>query len=123
MNIEELHKKTPEELNKELLDLRKEQFNLRMQRGVGQLARVHQFKVNRKNIARVKTILNEKEQTEKADFKKPGAEKSIEHKKKVAVKKTTTAKNKVAVKKTTTAKKKVAVKKTTTAKKKTSTEK
>ena len=60
MKTEELRKKTTEELNKELLDLRKEQFNLRMQRGVGQATRVHQFKLNRKNIARVKTIMNEK---------------------------------------------------------------
>ena len=99
MNTEELHKKTPEELNKELLDLRKEQFNLRMQRGVGQLARVHQFKVNRKNIARVKTILNEKKQPEKAGPKKPEAEKSIGHEKKVVAKKKTIAKKKTSTKK------------------------
>ena len=60
MTIEELRSKTNEELSKELLDLRKEQFNLRMQLGVGQVTRVHQFKVNRKNIARVKTIMNER---------------------------------------------------------------
>ena len=65
MKIEELRNKTTEELNKELLDLRKEQFNLRMQRGVGQATRVHQFKLNRKNIARVKTIMNEKKSAEK----------------------------------------------------------
>ncbi len=65
MKIEELRKKTSEELNNELLDLRKEQFNLRMQRGVGQATRVHQFKLNRKNIARVKTIMNEKKSAEK----------------------------------------------------------
>ena len=64
MKIEELRKKTSEELTKELLDLRKEQFNLRMQRGVGQATRVHQFKLNRKNIARVKTIMNEKKLAE-----------------------------------------------------------
>ena len=56
----ELQNKTHEELNKELLDLRKEQFNLRMQMGTGQMARVHQFKINRKNIARVKTLMNQK---------------------------------------------------------------
>ncbi len=65
MKAEELRKKTTEELAKELLDLRKEQFNLRMQRGVGQATRVHQFKLNRKNIARVKTVINEKKLTEK----------------------------------------------------------
>ena len=56
----ELQNKTHEELNKELLDLRKEQFNLRMQMGTGQMTRVHQFKINRKNIARVKTLMNQK---------------------------------------------------------------
>lgn len=60
MSKEELRSKTCEELSTELLDLRKEQFNLRMQLGVGQMTRVHQFKVNKKNIARVKTIMNEK---------------------------------------------------------------
>ena len=56
----ELQNKNYEELNQELLELRKEQFNLRMQMGTGQLTRVHQFKVNRKNIARVKTLMNQK---------------------------------------------------------------
>ena len=57
---EDLKNKTHEELSKELLDLRKEQFNLRMQLATGQMTRVHQFKVNRKNIARVKTLINQK---------------------------------------------------------------
>ena len=60
MTTEELRSKTIEELNQELLDLRKEQFNLRMQSGVGQMTRVHQFKVNKRSIARVKTIMNER---------------------------------------------------------------
>ena len=60
MKTEELRDKSVKELNEELLELRKEQFNLRMQKGVGQATRVHQFKLNRKNIARVKTVMNEK---------------------------------------------------------------
>ena len=60
MNVEDLRSKSLRELNDELLELRKEQFNLRMQKGVGQATRVHQFKLNRKNIARVKTVMNEK---------------------------------------------------------------
>ena len=60
MKAKDLREKTVSELKDELIELRKEQFNLRMQRGVGQAARVHQFKLNRKNIARVKTIMNEK---------------------------------------------------------------
>ncbi len=60
MKVEELRNKSVKELGSELLELRKEQFNLRMQKGVGQATRVHQFKANKKNIARVKTIINEK---------------------------------------------------------------
>ncbi len=48
-----------EELKKELLDLRREQFNLRMQRGTGQLANPARFKVVRRQIARIKTRMNE----------------------------------------------------------------
>lgn len=64
MNAEELRSKSIKELNDELLELRKEQFNLRMQKGVGQATRVHQFKLNKKNIARVKTVMNEKTKQE-----------------------------------------------------------
>ena len=60
MKVEELRNKSVKELGSELLELRKEQFNLRMQKGVGQASRVHLFKINKKNIARVKTIMNEK---------------------------------------------------------------
>lgn len=60
MDTTELRKKNFTELEKELLDLRREQFNLRMQRAVGQASHAHQFKLNRRNIARVKTIMNEK---------------------------------------------------------------
>ncbi len=60
MKVEELRSKSVKELGSELLELRKEQFNLRMQKGVGQATRVHQFKLNKKDIARVKTIMNEK---------------------------------------------------------------
>jgi large subunit ribosomal protein L29 len=47
------------ELRSELLELRKEQFNLRMQRGTGQLANPSRFKTVRREIARVKTRINE----------------------------------------------------------------
>ena len=47
------------ELEAELLELRKEQFNLRMQRGTGQLTNPARFKIVRRQIARVKTRLNE----------------------------------------------------------------
>ncbi len=60
MKANDLREKTVEELNTELLSLAREKFNLRMQKGTGQLARPHQMKEVRRNIARVKTILNEK---------------------------------------------------------------
>jgi large subunit ribosomal protein L29 len=60
MKATELREKTVQELNELLLELRKEQFNLRMQDGTGQLTQVHQFGVARGDIARIKTVLNEK---------------------------------------------------------------
>ena len=47
------------ELEAELLELRKEQFNLRMQRGTGQLANPSRFKSVRRDIARIKTRMTE----------------------------------------------------------------
>ena len=60
MNESDLREKSADELNKELVELLREQFSLRMQNGTGQLSRPHQVKVVRRNIARIKTILNEK---------------------------------------------------------------
>jgi len=59
MNAEDLRNKSVEELTTELLDLRREQFNLRMQRSTGQLARPHEYGRVKKDIARVKTIMVE----------------------------------------------------------------
>ena len=60
MAIKELTTKTAEELNKHLLDLRKEQFNLRMQKGTGQLNQPHQLRRVRRDIARTKFVLGAK---------------------------------------------------------------
>jgi len=60
MKAAELRNKSVEDLNKELMELMREQFNLRMQRGTGQLARPHQMRQVRRSIARVKTLLREK---------------------------------------------------------------
>jgi len=60
MKANDLRDKSVEDLNKELLELTREKFNLRMQQGTGQLTQPHQIKAARRNIARVKTILNEK---------------------------------------------------------------
>jgi len=61
MKTNEFKKMTVDELKKELNSLLHEQFNLRMQKGTGQLNRPHLLTSVRKNIARVKTILREKE--------------------------------------------------------------
>ena len=60
MKATELREKTAQELQDELLALRKEQFNLRMQKAGGQLSKTSQLKGVRRNIARVKTVLDEK---------------------------------------------------------------
>lgn len=59
MNANELRNKSTAELREELTGLLREQFNLRMQNATGQLSRPHQFKRVRKDIARIKTVLNE----------------------------------------------------------------
>jgi large subunit ribosomal protein L29 len=59
MKASELRTKNKEELNSTLIQLAKEQFNLRMQKGVGQLAKSSQVKQVRRDIARVNTILAE----------------------------------------------------------------
>ncbi len=59
MNAEELRKKSVDELNEELVALRREQFNLRMQQATGELNNHTEHGRVRKNIARVKTVLNE----------------------------------------------------------------
>ena len=61
MNAAELRDKQTEELFEELLKLRKEQFGLRMQDASGQLGQYHLLKQVKKGIARVKTIIVEKQ--------------------------------------------------------------
>jgi large subunit ribosomal protein L29 len=59
MKASELRQKSKEELNTLLLDLSRTRFNLRMQKGTGQLSKPHQVKDVRRDIARVQTVLNE----------------------------------------------------------------
>ena len=59
MKAKELRGKSVAELQQSLNDLLKEQFNLRMQKGTGQLTRPSQVKVVRRDIARIKTVMNE----------------------------------------------------------------
>ena len=56
-----IRKKTDKELREEIVALRKEQFALRMQRATGQQPKPDQFGAARRNIARVKTALRQKQ--------------------------------------------------------------
>jgi large subunit ribosomal protein L29 len=60
MKANELKEKSVEELNAELLNLLRKQFELRMQLNTNQLAQPHLVKEVRRDIARVKTVLNQK---------------------------------------------------------------
>ncbi|WP_341675965.1 50S ribosomal protein L29 [Niveibacterium sp. SC-1] len=60
MKASELRSKEPAELNKELLDLLKAQFSLRMQLATQQLSNTSQLGKVRRDIARVRTVLQEK---------------------------------------------------------------
>ncbi|MEM9970359.1 MAG: 50S ribosomal protein L29 [Pseudomonadota bacterium] len=60
MDAKELRGKTPDELRDQLEALRKEAFNLRFQAATGQLENTGRVRVVRRDVARVKTILNEK---------------------------------------------------------------
>ena len=54
--IADVHAKTADELKTMLLDLRKEQFNLRFQRATGQLENTSRVRTVRRDIARIKTV-------------------------------------------------------------------
>ncbi len=60
MKATEIREKSVEEMAQELDALHKEQFNLRMQHATGQLTRSSELKRVRRDIARIKTVLNEK---------------------------------------------------------------
>jgi large subunit ribosomal protein L29 len=65
MSAKDLRTKSAAELQKELLDLRREQFNLRMARATGQTAKPDQFSKVRRNIARLKTVQGEQRRAAK----------------------------------------------------------
>ncbi|MEY3807326.1 MAG: ribosomal protein [Pseudomonadota bacterium] len=59
MKASELRQKSKDELVSMLLDFSREQFNLKMQKGTGQLSKPDQVKKVRRDVARIHTILNE----------------------------------------------------------------
>ncbi|BBA34656.1 50S ribosomal protein L29 [Methylocaldum marinum] len=60
MKVSELRTKNEGELKELLLELHRERFNLRMQKATGQLTKSDQLRGNRRDIARVNTVLTEK---------------------------------------------------------------
>ena len=64
MKASDLRNRSVNELQQQLLELRKEQFNLRVQAATLQMPRTHQFKQLRGDIARIKTVLTEKQAAE-----------------------------------------------------------
>jgi large subunit ribosomal protein L29 len=81
MNASELKAKSVDELQTELLELRKELFNLRMQRATAQTEQSHSLKNVRRDIARVKTVLNQmasSNEKSKSDVEKVSDAKTVE---------------------------------------------
>ncbi|MBS8226841.1 50S ribosomal protein L29 [Vannielia litorea] len=64
MNAQELRDKTPDQLRDQLVDLKKEAFNLRFQQAGGSIENTARMRTVRRDVARVKTILNEKAKAE-----------------------------------------------------------
>lgn len=60
MNIQEMRNLDPKKLEEEILEMRREMFNLQIQRSTGQLSQTHRLRDVKKRIARAKTILTEK---------------------------------------------------------------
>jgi large subunit ribosomal protein L29 len=60
MNAQELKTKTPDQLRDSLVALKKEAFNLRFQQATGQLENTSRMRAVRRDVARIKTVLNQK---------------------------------------------------------------
>ncbi|MBP5436063.1 50S ribosomal protein L29 [bacterium] len=60
MKISELRAKTVAELEEQLINAKEEQFNLRMQRSMGQLENPSRIRTVRRDIAKIKTLITEK---------------------------------------------------------------
>jgi large subunit ribosomal protein L29 len=61
MKIDEVRGLTPDQLSETLINLKKEQFNLRFQKATGQIEKTHRVDQVRKDIARIKTVLRGKQ--------------------------------------------------------------
>jgi large subunit ribosomal protein L29 len=67
MNVTDLRSKSSDELNEELINLRREQFNVRMQQATGESTKPHEHSRVRKDIARVKTVMAEQKNAATAE--------------------------------------------------------
>jgi len=63
MKASEVRSKSPDQLREQLLQLKKEQFNLRFQKATGQLENTSRVRAVRRDIARLKTVLGERAAT------------------------------------------------------------
>jgi large subunit ribosomal protein L29 len=61
MKIDDIRGQTPDQLAEQLVNLKKEQFNLRFQKATGQVEKTHRVGEVRKDIARIRTILRGKQ--------------------------------------------------------------
>jgi large subunit ribosomal protein L29 len=61
MKIDDIRGMTPDQLSEQLVNLKKEQFNLRFQKATGQIEKTHRVDQVRKDIARIKTVLRGKQ--------------------------------------------------------------
>jgi len=66
MNVQEMRSKTATELQQEVIALRKEQLNLRLQNATGQLANPAAFKRVRREISQLKTVMSEQQRGSQA---------------------------------------------------------
>jgi len=71
-SAQEYRNMSEKDLNAELLNLRREQFNLRMQMGSGNTPKIHRFSIVRHDIARIKTVLTEMASASTTASKKKG---------------------------------------------------
>ena len=89
MELKELRKQSVADLNEQIVELRREQFNLRMQRGAGNQTHTHHFKRVRREIAQIKTLITQQASPAAA----PVTAKKAPAKKAAAKKKTSKAKS------------------------------
>jgi large subunit ribosomal protein L29 len=73
MKIDDVRRLTPDQLTDQLLDLKKEQFNLRFQAATSQLEKSHRVQVVRRDIARIKTVLGSRAPRAQEEKKKKNA--------------------------------------------------